>query len=144
MYPIVLCLFLILFCQFLNGLISNYLQYKIQCNLIIIKNNYTLMVLEKALKIKLLSPKPNFTGNLINLVQQDCIRFYSNGFAIFYFFWTIIYLLTIVGICFWLLGKIFAVYLLTGFTLMITSIRLYKRYSIHSLDLQKERDNRIN
>lgn len=101
------------------------------------------MVLEKALKIKLISPKANFVGNLVNLIQQDCIRFYSNGFAIFYFFWTMIYLCSIVFICFWLLGRIFIYYMATGFTLMAMTIRLYQSYSRHTLLLQKERDNRV-
>lgn len=101
------------------------------------------MVLEKALKIKLISPKANFVGNLVNLIQQDCIRFYSNGFSIFYFFWTMIYLCSIVFICFWLLGRIFIYYMATGFTLMAMTIRLYQSYSKHTLLLQKERDNRV-
>ena len=108
-----------------------------------LKNNYILTILKKALDINAKSPAQDFIGNVVNLIQTDCQKFEEYGFATIYGIWTFFYIIFVMAASVYLLKWVILVYIGVSFIFLAISAYLYSISAKLQLLLMEKRDTRI-
>ena len=122
---------------------QSYAYYFLHNELILLKNNFILKVMEKVKKIQSRSAGKNFRGNATNLILIDCEKIGYQGSILIEILLVSFLLLTTFTISFVIFGWTFIFYIVIAFLFSVFSAYLYNKNRIFQHRILGLRDKRV-
>ena len=140
--PFILVIFGTVLTDFISTMVSNHLVYFILSELIILKNNLIVQIVQRALRLNIDASSASF-GNIINLIQIDCQNFENYGYNVFLVFYVFFGTVSYLFIAVYVVGWTIWVFIAAQGVMMLLSNFIYYFMFLYEKRNMKEKDRRL-